>query len=591
MPLTKQSPQRIDNLRGRLNILRFYNMDGGLNSTTDPSLLLESESPDLLNCHNDKEGAIVKRDGYTKYNATTLGSGKTQGAAKYYTVGGTEHVLVAHGGKVYRDATLTGGFIVAKTIAAAGVPGVSRATNVVTVTTTAAHGFVTGQYVIIAGVTDSSFNGTFAIASTPATTTFTYAQTAANATSGGGTATGTYVKTGLSTSNNFDFCQVLSVGGSEIMVISDRENNLQSYNGTAVSQLVARTGAFPVWHKSRLFVIDPADYATLYASVTGNPADFTTASTDPDTAPYNITVGKGDGDRVNGMAVINDNLTIFKRKRIAVAFSADNVNNVRVEWAPAGVGCTSPNGLAMYRGIAYFPAEDGVYTFDGSLVRKISDKIQPTYDSIADLTTIVGICFNGKYYMAYTPTGGSSNSRVLVYDIAGRSWWDYSGMDISCWMLWDKGNDTFELYGGDNSDGFLYKMFDGTTDAGAAINFYWTSRWHDLGAPERKKRFRKVYTQLEKTTEDVDVVFGFGYDFNNAYENTTINTQGSSTTIGPTGTFLLGSDVLGSGGEQTTKIPISGQHRWVRYKVSNNAASSPVTFRGVSMYWKMKRPI
>jgi DNA-binding beta-propeller fold protein YncE len=66
--------------------------------------------------------------------------------------------------------------------------GASRASNVVTITTTAAHNFLVGQVVVISGVTDTTFNGTFAIASVPSTTTFTYSQTANNATSGGGTA-------------------------------------------------------------------------------------------------------------------------------------------------------------------------------------------------------------------------------------------------------------------------------------------------------------------------------------------------------------------------------------------------------------------
>jgi hypothetical protein len=50
-----------------------------------------------------------------------------------------------------------------------------------TVTTTAAHGFSASSSVIIAGVTPSGFNGTYTIASTPTTTTFTYAN-ATNAT-------------------------------------------------------------------------------------------------------------------------------------------------------------------------------------------------------------------------------------------------------------------------------------------------------------------------------------------------------------------------------------------------------------------------
>ena len=54
---------------------------------------------------------------------------------------------------------------------------VSRATNVVTITTAGVHNFAVGDYVTVAAVTNTGFNGNFTIASTPTTTTFTYAQT------------------------------------------------------------------------------------------------------------------------------------------------------------------------------------------------------------------------------------------------------------------------------------------------------------------------------------------------------------------------------------------------------------------------------
>lgn len=62
-----------------------------------------------------------------------------------------------------------------------------RTSNVVTITTTEANKFITGMSVMIAGVTDSSFNGTFTVTVT-SSTTFTYSQTAANASSSGGEA-------------------------------------------------------------------------------------------------------------------------------------------------------------------------------------------------------------------------------------------------------------------------------------------------------------------------------------------------------------------------------------------------------------------
>lgn len=54
--------------------------------------------------------------------------------------------------------------------------------NVATLTTSAAHGFEVGETVTVVGV-DSTFNGSYTIASVPTTTTFTYAKTASNVTS------------------------------------------------------------------------------------------------------------------------------------------------------------------------------------------------------------------------------------------------------------------------------------------------------------------------------------------------------------------------------------------------------------------------
>src|SRR6266849_8919213 len=96
-------------------------------------------------------------------------------------LGGTQQFL----------ASVTNGNVQVATIASNGA---ARSTNVVTITTTMAHGLSAGQTVVIAGVGDSSFNGTFTVSTVPSTTTFTYAQTGTNATSGGGTVSAGTVK-------------------------------------------------------------------------------------------------------------------------------------------------------------------------------------------------------------------------------------------------------------------------------------------------------------------------------------------------------------------------------------------------------------
>jgi hypothetical protein len=68
---------------------------------------------------------------------------------------------------------------------------VARSTNVVTITTSGVHSFVVGDYVTVAAVTNTGFNGNFTITGTPTTTSFTYAQT--------GSAVGTTADTGTVT--------------------------------------------------------------------------------------------------------------------------------------------------------------------------------------------------------------------------------------------------------------------------------------------------------------------------------------------------------------------------------------------------------
>ena len=63
--------------------------------------------------------------------------------------------------------------------------------NVVTITTSAAHGYNVGDSVTIAATTNTFLNGTYTITGTPTSTTFTYALTHANLVSGADTGTAT----------------------------------------------------------------------------------------------------------------------------------------------------------------------------------------------------------------------------------------------------------------------------------------------------------------------------------------------------------------------------------------------------------------
>lgn len=118
---------------------------------------------------------------------------------------GCEDKLFALQGSIYTDITPTG-FVAPEDdtvggygaydygellygldFASVSISTAVRTTNVVTITTAENHKFITGMSVLIAGVTNASFDGTFTVTVT-GLTTFTYAQTATNASSSGGTA-------------------------------------------------------------------------------------------------------------------------------------------------------------------------------------------------------------------------------------------------------------------------------------------------------------------------------------------------------------------------------------------------------------------
>jgi hypothetical protein len=71
------------------------------------------------------------------------------------------------------------------------ISNVARTNNVVTVTTSAVHGFTAGSTVVVAATTNTSINGTFTIIDVPTTATFTYAKTGATITSGADTGSAT----------------------------------------------------------------------------------------------------------------------------------------------------------------------------------------------------------------------------------------------------------------------------------------------------------------------------------------------------------------------------------------------------------------
>ena len=149
------------------------------------------------------------------------------------------------------------GYCGAATIAASPSGAVRVASGVVTITTTVAHSFKVGMQVAIASVTDTSFNGTFTVASVPSTTSFTYST--ANTTpsnSGGGVAS-------FATASVMAAYNVTTQTGGAILTSPSL-----SLDGTKVA-FVESTGTASIFH---VLTLDPCTYSAAGCTTNGTSA-------------------------------------------------------------------------------------------------------------------------------------------------------------------------------------------------------------------------------------------------------------------------------------------------------------------------------
>jgi hypothetical protein len=133
------------------------------------------------------------------------------------------------------------------------ITSISRTSNLVTVSSTN-HRLVEGQPVTISGVPDTSFNGTFNIVTVTSANAFTYAQTAADASSSGGTCFGAATITSATGALGFVVTIVTNVPhdlveGQEILIAgtgmgaADGEKNvLKVVSSTSFTYITGYTG-------------------------------------------------------------------------------------------------------------------------------------------------------------------------------------------------------------------------------------------------------------------------------------------------------------------------------------------------------------
>lgn len=198
---------------------------------------------------------------------------------------------------------------------------------------------------------------------------------------------------------------------------------------------------------------------------------------------------------ITGFIPRRDELGICKRSRILKVIGTGVDADFDVIVVADGIGCVSPDSIAVIRDIGYFLGLDGPYTFGPQGVQSIVDKrVSPwfqtdTFFNRAMFHAAVGGYnpINGTYDLHLASAGSSVLDRWVSYDIKRDEWIGPSKTDkftpSARGLLRDANSQFLPAIG--STDGWVYMMNQGgASDQGVGIAIDWISAFLSGNAPD-----------------------------------------------------------------------------------------------------------
>ncbi len=200
---------------------------------------------------------------------------------------------------------------------------------------------------------------------------------------------------------------------------------------------------------------------------------------------------------ITGIYPFNQNMFVGKSdsiwQMVYTGLNDDGLNTYRAEKVVAGVGWVSQNSIQDIGGRLVFLAEDGIYSYDGVRLRKLSDRIQKTINGIVPAKRAFAVSAHWKskscYLLAVTTQGNAINNLVLIWDYKNDSWWIWDSIEAVSFLSVEDSSDTEHIYFVDYI-GRVFELGVGHHDYGTAISAYGITQ--QIGDPNVTKKLRRV---------------------------------------------------------------------------------------------------
>lgn len=228
----------------------------------------------------------------------------------------------------------------------------------------------------------------------------------------------------------------------------------------------------------------------------------------------------------SGIKSLDNTLFIFKPRSVIAVTGDLGTDNFQVDGlGDDGVGCVANASIKEVEGVLWFLGKRGIYTVDRQGYRKMSEKIEPEFDSpYEEKRAVAHYWIEKDLYLLQFPVfdtdAGSNkfinetNSFVLVYDLYRKSWVKWNTVNFTTGVAEYNG----EVYiAGNNQDpvttnatSYLHVFMDTGTEEDYAdhtegILFSYKTHWEAMGEPSIYKKFLRIKVHsLDGTINDFE---------------------------------------------------------------------------------------
>ena len=305
--------------------------------------------------------------------------------------------------------------------------------------------------------------------------------------------------------NKFDYVN-FQVASNPVLIFNNGVDPIKVYDGSTVRDLKykghssteatdnkAPKGKYLELHYGRVWTTKDSMVFFSTSNSNGFDPDDWTIPIDPDGIETNqhggfIDIPTHDGGKIKGLHNIFDDIIVFKDRNIFKILGT-YPGEYEMKRLFSTNGAISDRSICVNENAAYFLENDGIYTYNGSSVDKISFAIDYLFKNLnpSYIENSCGVIHNNTYYLA-VPYGDSLiNNLIIEYNFVTKDFTIKNGITVESFLKLDN-----ELLFSDVS-GYVFKYDVGDNYDGMQIHSYWENGFVDMGIKDAVKRTDRLY--------------------------------------------------------------------------------------------------